>query len=678
MRSDIPLIRPQVKVKIKMSNQDKQNIFTEMKSGKFHFLLVELSAGFVRTPTDKIDREIEESLQRIAENMNLDSISLGLVTTDGQDLYSGYRYAKPGKKPWEASSLLSEGPFLTKTLFAGNNFIMEDVDMLPLEAAVDRVSFIKYDTRAAYIIPFIVGGQFCGGISFASSRPRQWPEHEAHGLRLIADVYANVLERKRSMQVLQGREEQIRIAAESANIGLWAWDIQQDTLWATDRARTIFGVMADEKLNLQRFLSCLHDQDTERVRASIAQASQVNGSFQLDYRIVHPDGNVHWINTSGTCQLNDEGLPVKMMGASRNFTESYHLKRDLECTNNDLKSALEENHKLNERFKQENIYLRQEISDRQHFKFVNGSAAMQQVSTQVQQVAPTPASVLIMGDTGTGKELLATAIHEASPRKNRPMIRVNCAAIPAALIESELFGREKGAYTGALSKQVGRFELADGSTLFLDEVGELPLESQAKLLRVLQEKQIERLGNPSSINVDVRVIAATNRDLSQEVLEGRFREDLYYRLNVFPIQVPPLSARREDIPNLVATFIHEFSRSMDKAIEGISKSSLQSLCSYAWPGNIRELRNVIERAVILSTSPVLNITLPTETITSETPENSALPSLAEIERGHILQVLQTTGWRVRGKGGAAVILGLNPSTLESRMNKHGIQRPSSV
>jgi len=661
-----------------MNNQDKQNIFTEMELGKFHFLLVELSAVFVRTPTDMIDQEIEESLQRIAENLDLDSISLGLIATNSQDFYSGYRYAKPGKKPWQASSLLSEGPFLTKTLLAGNTFIMEDVDKLPLEAAVDQVSFLKYDTRAAYVIPFIVGGQLCGGISFASSLPRQWKENEVHGLKLISDVYANVLERKRSMQVLQGREEQMRVAAESADIGLWVWNIPQDSIWATDRARAIYGVPSDERLNLQRFLACLHSQDIERVKASIAQASQANGSFQLDYRIVHPDGNEYWINASGTCQLDDKGLPVKMMGASRNFTEIHHIKRELECTNNELKFALEENHKLNERFKQENIYLRKEISGRQHFKVVNGSVAMQQVLTQIQQVAPTPASVLIMGETGTGKELLATAIHEASPRKNRSMIRVNCAAIPAALIESELFGREKGAYTGALSKQVGRFELAGGSTLFLDEVGELPLESQAKLLRVLQEKKIERLGNPRSINVDVRVIAATNRDLSQEVLEGRFREDLYYRLNVFPIQVPPLSARREDIPNLVDTFIHEFSKSMDKTIEGISKSSLQSLCSYAWPGNIRELRNVIERAVILSTSPVLKITLPTETMRSETPEKSALASLAEIERGHILQILQTTGWRVRGEGGAAVILGLNPSTLESRMSKHGIQRPSSV
>jgi transcriptional regulator with GAF, ATPase, and Fis domain len=272
---------------------------------------------------------------------------------------------------------------------------------------------------------------------------------------------------------------------------------------------------------------------------------------------------------------------------------------------------------------------------------------------------------------------VATAIHEASPRKDRAMIRVNCAAIPTALIESELFGREKGAYTGALSKQIGRFELADGSTLFLDEVGELPMDAQAKLLRVLQEKQMERLGNPKTIKVDVRVIAATNRNLSQAVAEGRFREDLYYRLNVFPIQVPPLRDRREDIPKLIETFIQEFAKAMDKAIDGVAKTSLQMLCDYDWPGNIRELRNVIERAVILANGPILKVALPTDALATAMPLKSPLVSLEEVERNHIVQVLDSCGWRVRGLGGAAAVLRLNPTTLESRMNKLGIRRPSS-
>ncbi|MDP1664662.1 MAG: sigma 54-interacting transcriptional regulator [Methylobacter sp.] len=366
------------------------------------------------------------------------------------------------------------------------------------------------------------------------------------------------------------------------------------------------------------------------------------------------------------------------MGASLNITEIRRTQLALKRSNIDLSTALEEIISLKDQLQQENIYLRHEISGHQDFgQVIGGSATMRGILTQIEQVALTPATVLILGETGSGKELLANAIHEASPRKNRSMIRVNCAAIPAALIESELFGREKGAYTGALSKQIGRFELAHGSTLFLDEVGELPLDSQAKLLRVLQEKEIERLGSPKPIKVDIRIIAATNRNLSQEVVEGRFREDLYYRLNVFPIQVPPLRDRREDIPKLVEIFIQEFSRTMDKSIDVVAKTSLQALCNYDWPGNIRELRNVIERAVILATGPVLKINLPCDALTTTRPAKSNLLSLKEVECEHILRVLEVCGWRIRGQGGAAAILGLNPSTLESRMAKLGIRRPSS-
>ena len=662
-----------------MTNQDNIRALIGLEQHlQFQLLLAELSASFVRVPTNKIDQEVEESLRRIAENLDLDSISLGLITADGHDFYAKYCYAKPGKKLWQADSLMSEGPFLARTLLAGKPFIMPDVEALPPEGAVDREGFLRYDTRAALVFPFIVGGFLCGGISFASSQPQQWSDNVVRGLGLIADVYANVLDRKRSLQALQWKEEQMRLAAESADIGLWVWNIQQDTIWATDRTCDIYGVPYDDKLNFQRFLACLHPEDRKRVKAVIQKAFHDASHFHEEYRVVHPDGSEYWIFATGKCQLGDSGLPEQMLGASLNITDIRRTKRELQHANDELKTALEDNLRLKDRLQHENIYLRQEISEHQRSRIVNGSTAMQLVLTQIRQVAPTPASVLIMGETGTGKELVATAIHEASPRKHRSMIRVNCAAIPAALMESELFGREKGAYTGALSKQIGRFELADGSTLFLDEVGELPLDAQAKLLRVLQEKQIERLGNPKTLNVDVRVIAATNRNLSEAVVEGRFREDLYYRLNVFPIQVPPLRDRREDIPKLVETFIQEFAKTMDKAIDGMAKTSLQALCDYDWPGNIRELRNVIERAVILANGPILKVALPNDLLVTAMPSKSPLASLEEVERDHILQVLEACGWRVRGQGGgAAAILGLNPTTLESRMNKLGIRRPSS-
>jgi transcriptional regulator with GAF, ATPase, and Fis domain len=304
------------------------------------------------------------------------------------------------------------------------------------------------------------------------------------------------------------------------------------------------------------------------------------------------------------------------------------------------------------------------------------------VLAQVEQVAGTPATVLIAGETGTGKELLARAIHAHSARKNRPLLMLNCAALPATLVESELFGREKGAYTGALTRQAGRFELADGSTLFLDEVGELPLEVQAKLLRVLQSGEFERLGGTRTLRADVRILAATNRDLEQAVRDGKFRRDLYYRLAVFPIRLPPLRERTDDIPLLVWKFVKEFAAAMGKTIDSIPRHTLERLKSYAWPGNIRELRNVIERSLIVSRSTTLEIDMPSTSVGP--PETGMAPAAAEsglkikeVERRHILAVLEKVGWRVSGPQGAAVLLGLKPTTLESRMAKLEIHRPRS-
>ncbi|MFZ2313090.1 MAG: sigma 54-interacting transcriptional regulator [Methylobacter sp.] len=657
-----------------MIDQNNPLVLNELEQHlRFQSLLAELSADFMRISSDTVDDVIQESLRRIAENLDLDHIALGLLTEDGQDFYSKYQYAnKSCVKPWLSSSLMSEGPYVTKTLLAGQPFIMHDVEKLPPEAAMDREGFLRYGIRADLVFPIIVGSHLRGGIGFASSRPRQWHDNVVRGLGLMSDVFANALERKHNLQALQSREEQMRLASEAADVGLWVWNIASDTIWATDRARKLYGVSPDDVLNMQRFLACLYSEDCERVKNVVEQAFRNGGDFKEEYRVVHPDGSEHWIRATGKCRFSDAGQPERMMGASLNITEKRRA-------NDELKAALAEIQNLQERIQQENVYLRDEIADRKGSKIVNGSEVIRRILEQVPQVAATPASVLISGETGTGKELLARAIHEASPRKNRSMIQVNCAAIPAALIESELFGREKGAFTGALSKQIGRFELANGSTLFLDEVGELPMEAQAKLLRVLQEKQFERLGNPKPIKVDVRIIAATNRNLSQEVAEGRFREDLYYRLNVFPIQMPPLRERREDIPKLVETFVQEFAAGMDKNIDAVDKNSLQSLCRYDWPGNIRELRNVIERAVILAKGPILKIALPVDGLgTVAMSSTPSLVSLEEVEREHILYVLDACGWRVRGQGGAAAILGLNPNTLESRMARLGIRRPSSV
>jgi formate hydrogenlyase transcriptional activator len=661
------------------NNQDNGSLLKNLEQLlQFQSLLAELSANIVRVSVESLDDAIQDSLRRIAENLDLDLVGLGLLTADGHDFCSRYNYTrKSSVTAWKGPSLMSEGPLLAKTLLAGQPFIMHDVELLPPEGAKDRETYLRHGIRADLVIPIIANGHLCGGMGFASSRPRQWHSNVVQGLGLIADVFANALERKRNMQALQDREEQMRLAAEAADVALWVWNIPQDTIWATEEARHLYGVAIDEPISLECFLACLHPEDRDRVKSLVQKALEASGDFRDEYRIVYADGTEHWIYATGKCQFDEAGHPKRMMGASLNITDRHRTRQKLEQTNDELKEALKEINKLKDQIQQENLYLRHEISGRKGAQIISGSEVMRDIRAQVKLVAPTPASVLITGETGSGKELLAAAIHEASPRKNRTMIRVNCAAIPAALIESELFGREKGAYTGAISKQIGRFELASGSTLFLDEVGELPLDAQAKLLRVLQEKEIERLGNPRPIKVDVRVIAATNRNLADEVAAGRFREDLYYRLNVFPIHMPPLRDRREDIPSLVETFVHEFSRSMDKSIVGVSKTSLKTLCDYDWPGNIRELRNVIERAVILAQDPILKVILPNGTKPSTKPVDFGMASMEEIERDHILHILQTCGWRIRGQGGAAQILKLNPCTLDSRMKKLGIRRPSS-
>ena len=338
-------------------------------------------------------------------------------------------------------------------------------------------------------------------------------------------------------------------------------------------------------------------------------------------------------------------------------------------TDQALRESMAENERLRERLQAESDYLKAEIKVTQaHGEVIGRSRAIRQVLSQVEQVAPTDSSVLIRGETGTGKELIAQAIHRLSPRQGHLMVKVNCAALPSALVESEFFGREKGAFTGALTRQIGRFEVADGSTIFLDEISELSLEVQAKLLRVLQEGQLERLGSPKTLHVNVRVIAATNRDLAEDLRNGRFREDLYYRLNVFPICVPPLRERAEDIPMLVWAFLKDLSLRMGKKITQIPRGTMEALQRHPWPGNVRELRNVIEHGAIVTSGDTLRVPM----LVDAPPAARKIQTLDDSQREQIVKCLERTGWRIKGPTGAATMLGLKPSTLYSRMQKLGI------
>lgn len=337
-----------------------------------------------------------------------------------------------------------------------------------------------------------------------------------------------------------------------------------------------------------------------------------------------------------------------------------------------LRDTLKELNRLKEQFETDSIYLQDEIRLEHNFgEIIGQSQWLKQILYDVENVAPTNASVLIQGETGTGKELFARAIHYASQRKQRPMVKINCAALPPGLIENELFGHVKGAYTGADTSLPGRFEYADGSTLFLDEIAELPLEIQPKLLRVIQEGEFERLGSSKTKKVDVRLIAATNRDLEKEVKQGRFRQDLWYRLNVFPVRIPPLRERAEDIPILVNHICQKMNRKHGKSVTRIPRHTLNALKEYNWPGNIRELENVIERAVIVSRTDTLVVDLP------KTPGvvDESIKPLAVITRDHIIKTLEKTKWRIGGERGAGKLLGLHPSTLRGKMNKLGIRKP---
>ncbi len=388
---------------------------------------------------------------------------------------------------------------------------------------------------------------------------------------------------------------------------------------------------------------------------------------EVQFRITRKDGQIRWIEHNCQPVIDQNGELKGVRAGNRDIT----TRKQTELA---FKKAYAEIETLKNQLAAETEYLQREIKLSHNFENIIGaSPALKYVLYKVEQIAATNSTVLVLGESGTGKELIARAIHSKSPLSGRALVKVNCAALPSDLIESELFGHERGAFTGARERQLGRFEVAHGTTLFLDEIGELPLAMQAKLLGVLQDWEFERLGSSQTIKVDVRVIAATNRDLEEEVRKGRFREDLFFRLNVFPITVPPLRQRLEDIPLLAQFFVEKASRRLGRSIEQIPQSVVHKLQAYSWPGNVRELGNVLERAVINSPGRRLRLE---ETLSEETGEKTTtLLSLEEIERNHILQVLDFTNWRIEGKKGAAQILVMNPSTLRSRIRKLGIEKP---
>jgi PAS domain S-box-containing protein len=460
---------------------------------------------------------------------------------------------------------------------------------------------------------------------------------------------------------LRESEERFRTIYENAPVLIDSFDTNGRCILWNKQCQKTFGWTIEELNDKDDFLSPIYPEPAFRKKVLRNIISEPDGNFR-ERQAVTKTGDI--ISAMWANYILPDGT---IMGLGYDITERK-LSEDR------LKHAFNEIQSLKEQLEGENVYLREEVRNAyQYGDIVSQSKPMKRVIGLSEQVATTDSTVLIMGETGTGKELFAHAIHDMSSRKNLSLVILNCAALPATLIESELFGREKGAYTGALTKQIGRFEIADKSTIFLDEIGELPIEMQTRLLRFLQEGQFERLGSTKTVSVDVRIIAATNRNLEKEVKAGRFREDLFYRLNVFPIVIPPLRERKDDIPQLVWSFVKEFSNKMGKRIDNISKNTMNSLQQYYWPGNVRELRNFIERGMIQSNSKTLQLQLPKLSSSSITN----LGTLDEYQKRYILEVLEITGWKIRGSGGAAEILDLKPTTLESKMKRLNITRPLS-
>jgi PAS domain S-box-containing protein len=467
---------------------------------------------------------------------------------------------------------------------------------------------------------------------------------------------------EQALKALEESEVRLSLAAESADAGLWSLDMSTGRILATQKALDLHGVVREGELTLEGLLEVIHLDDRAHVRQSMQDAMQSQDVSRIEYCVKCSDGSIRWLVSFGRPHSDAAGKPNHFMGVSIDITDRKLMEEQLRDRFNEIE-------RLKEQLEKENVYLREEVKLLcEHGDIVGESEAMRQVLVSAEQVAPTSSTVLILGETGTGKELFARAIHNMSKRGERPLVTVNCASLPPTLIESELFGREKGAFTGAMTRMSGRFEIADGSSLFLDEIGEFPIELQGKLLRILETGTFERLGSTKTIQVNVRLIAATNRDLIEAVKEGKFRKDLYYRLNVFPIVIPPLRERTEDIPALVWAFIRQYEKELGKRIEGFPQKSMESLIRYPWPGNVRELKNVIERAMITSKKD-FDVMAPALSL----PGESAGHILKDIERRHILSVLKSTGWRIAGKGGAAEKLGLKRTTLISKMEVLGIR-----
>jgi formate hydrogenlyase transcriptional activator len=689
---------------------------------RFETLLFDISARLMANPLDSVDSEIENALGRIMKFFQVDRSALLDVEEDGASSRVTHLTVGEGiERVPKETNLVPLFPWSYRTmLLQGRHLVITGADFFPAEALKDRQSFEAMGIKSTLTIPLSYAGRISRVILIQTMRRHQtWPEEYISRLRLLGGVFVNALERRRHGAEMEERlrfenllseisTSFINLPADKIGSGIKdaqrriceLFDLGRSTLWQIpegepgSRLLLTYGFFPSghpalpDRMYANDFFPWVSQKVLEGETVTISKLTDLPPegdrdlesfrSFNTKSTVVVPlsvgEGPVFGMLAFGVTS-EERGWPETALMGIKLVAQVFANALARKQMEEKLKAHLHEIEGLKQRLEMENIYLQEEIKLLVEYTDIVGqSAPMKKILSQAEQVARTDSTVLLLGETGTGKELLARAIHSLSSRKDRPLVTVNCASLPPTLIESELFGREKGAYTGALTRMAGRFELADGSTLFLDEIGELPLELQSKILRFLEEGSFERLGSTAPLHVDVRIIAATNRDIEREVGEGKFRRDLFYRLNVFPIKLPPLRERPEDIPLLVWAVVKEFQKKMGKEVESIPKKTMQALQSYSWPGNVRELRNLVEHAMILSRSKTLDVHVPKRA----SSETYAAGKLQDMERAHMTAVLEKTGWRISGPGGAAEVLGLKRTTLLSKMKKLGIKRSSKA
>jgi formate hydrogenlyase transcriptional activator len=642
----------------------------------FKTFLAELALGVLDAPPEGTDEALRETLEQLARALGVDRCGFARFTDDGRSLLWSHGFSMPGIPAWPAIDFAALLPWFTGRIREGRAVLLPNLPGdLPAEASAEAEFVAAAGLRSHHAFPLTARGKVLGFLGLGNFRAaRRFTPGLVSALDLFAGALAHAFERRRYEARLDEALTLGRSVLASSSSPLLVLDprgcvVQIGKAWeAAARPEECPDAGAEPGAD---YLAAWKRASETGLVAAAELVEGVRAVLRGDRDRF--DADFSCAPAPAECRHRVTVTPI--VGGRGGAVIAQAEPAGAEPSRAELEASRRELRDLRERLDAESSYRHTEAERGRGFEEIVGtSAGLSNVLFQVERVAAADAPVLILGETGTGKDLVARAIHERSRRKDRPLVAVNCAALPDALIESELFGYEKGAFTGAVSRTLGRFEVADGGTILLDEVGELPPAVQAKLLRVLEGGTFERLGSARTIRVDVRLIAATNRDLEKEVREGRFRADLYYRLNVFPLTVPPLRERAEDVPLLVWHFINLKQRALGRTIERVPDRVMRGLEGYAWPGNVRELENMVERALILSNGPTLSV----DAAFLHGPGAGAAgfgASLAEVQRAHIEATLRQCGWKVAGKGNAAERLGLKRGTLQFRMKKLGIAKP---